>query len=151
VIYPAGHDRDTGDWVLKVNGVVTGVAACGFAGDAAEVVFGGVAGLFPGVAVIPGCITGFSEHPDIITKAITSPVTRENTILLFNPASLPYDADEFYGLAGKYIFSVFPDVQVKTGQSPVAGGRAVGCPLGTYVSSLTFHVRSNNCAAVPRP
>jgi hypothetical protein len=88
-----------------VNGVETVVAVCGFAGDAAEVVAGYVAGLSPGVGVIPGCKTGFSKHPDKITKAITRPVTRENTILLFNPASLPNYADEFYGPSGKYIFT----------------------------------------------
>jgi hypothetical protein len=97
-----------------VNGVETGVAVCGFAGDEAEVVAGYVEGLPPGVAVIPGCKTGFSEHPDNITKAITRPVTRENTILLFNQASLPYSSDEFYGPAGKYIFTVSPDILVKT-------------------------------------
>jgi len=70
----------------------------------AEVIGGYVTGLSPGGGVIPGCTTDFSEHPDKITKAITRPVNKENTILLFNPASLPYYSDEFYGPAGKYIF-----------------------------------------------
>jgi hypothetical protein len=80
------------------------VAVFRFARVVAEAVAGYVTGLSPGGVVIPGCTTGFPEHPDKITKAITSPVTRENTILLFNPASLPYYSDEFYGPAGKYIF-----------------------------------------------
>jgi hypothetical protein len=111
-----------------VNGVETGAAVCGLYGDMAEVVAGYVAGLPPGV-VLPGGKTGFSEHPDTITKAITRPVHRENTILLFNPASLPYYADEFYGPAGKYIFTVSPDVLVKTRRPPVATGRSSGLPV----------------------
>jgi hypothetical protein len=70
-----------------VNGGETGVAVCGFARVVDEVVAGYVAGLPPGVGVIPGCKPGFSKHPDNITKAITRPVTRKNTFLLFNPAS----------------------------------------------------------------
>jgi hypothetical protein len=80
------------------------VAVFRFARVVACVVAGYVTVLSPGGVVIPGCTTGFPEHPDKITKAITSPVIRENTILLFNPASLPYYSDEFYGPAGKYIF-----------------------------------------------
>jgi hypothetical protein len=82
------------------------------------------------VAVISGCKTGFSEHPDKITKAITRPIHRENTILLFNPASLPYYSDEFFGPAGKYIFTVFPDVLMKTKRPFVATGRSFGLPVG---------------------
>jgi hypothetical protein len=70
--------------------------------------------------VISGCKTGFSEHPDTITKAITRPVNRENIILLFKPASLLYYSDEFYGSAGKYIFTVFQGVLMKTRKPLVA-------------------------------
>jgi len=102
---------------VKVNGIETGMAVCGYACDAAEVVAGYVAGLPPSGVVIPGCTPGFSEHPDKITNAITKPVHRKNTILLFNPASLPYYSVELYRPSGKYIFTVFPDVPVKTGRS----------------------------------
>lgn len=68
-----------------MNGVETGVAVCGFAGNVTEVVTGYVTGLPPGVVVKSGCKTGLSEHPDKITNAITRPAMRENTILLFNP------------------------------------------------------------------
>ena len=118
---------------MKVNGVETGVAVCGFARVVAEVFAVNVAGLPSGGVVIPGCKTGLSEHPDTITKAITRPVTRENTILLFNPASLPYYADECYGPAGKYIVTVSPDVLVKTRRPPVATGRSSGLPVGREV------------------
>jgi hypothetical protein len=102
----------------------------------AEVVAGYVAGLPPGGVVIPGGKTGFSEHPDKITKAITRPVTRENTILLFNPVSLPYSSDEFYGPAGKYIFTVSPDVLMKTRRPPVTTGRSFCLPAAGLRCSL---------------
>jgi hypothetical protein len=94
------------------------MAVCGFARVAAGVVVVYVAGLPPGEVVTSGCKTGFSEHPDKITHAITRPVTRENTILVFNPASLLYYADEIYGQAGKYSFTVFPDILMKTRRPP---------------------------------
>ncbi len=75
---------------MTVNSVETGVAVCGYGGEMDEVCAGDVAGLPAGTGVRAGCKTGFPEHPDKITKAITRPVMRENTILLFNPASLPY-------------------------------------------------------------
>jgi hypothetical protein len=93
-----------------VNCVETGVAVCGFVNGVAGVFSMEVTGFPPGAVVPSGCNTGFSEHPDNITKAITRPIHRENTIFLFNPASLPYSSDEFYGPAGKYIFTVSPYV-----------------------------------------
>jgi hypothetical protein len=124
--------------VLKVNGGKTGVAVCGFARVVAEVVTGYVAGLPPGGVVIPGCTTGLSKHPDNITKAITRPVTRENTMFLFNPASLPCDADEFYGPAGKYIVTVSPDVLVNTRRPPGGSGRSSGMPVAGHPSVTDF-------------
>jgi hypothetical protein len=114
------------------------VTVCGFARVVACVVAGYVTGLSPGGGVIPGCTTGFPEHPDKITKAITRPVNRENTILLFNPASLPYYSDEFYGPAGKYIFTVSPGVLMKTRRPPVATGRYSGMPVADHPSVTDF-------------
>ena len=137
------------------------MAVCGFARVVAGVVAVYVAGLPPGAVVTSGCKTGFSEHPDKITKAITRPVTRENTILLFNPASLLYYADEFYGQAGKYSFTVFPDILMKTRRPPAGIHEAIFCRVrctvfsrrwipvhrvgGIYVSTLEGYIGSGFC------
>jgi hypothetical protein len=113
-----------------VNGVKTGVVDFRFARVVAGVSAVCVAGVPPCVAAPPGCKTGLSEHPDNITKTITRPVKRENTILLFNPASLPYSADESNGQSGKYIVTASPggpegnveDLLSRPAESP-------GCPL----------------------
>jgi hypothetical protein len=114
------------------------VAVWGFVNGVAGVFSREVTGFPPGGVVTSGCTTGFSEHPDTITNAITRPVTRENTVLLFNPASLPYYSDEFYGTAGKYSFSVPPDALMKTRRSPVATGRSFGQPGGGHPSITGF-------------
>jgi len=103
-----------------------------------EVVAVYVAGLLPGVVIIPGCKTGFPEHPDKITKAITRPVNRENAILLFNPASLPYYSDAFFGPVREYIVTVSPDFLMKTGRPLVATGRSSGMPVAGHPSGFVF-------------
>jgi hypothetical protein len=114
------------------------VAVCGFVRGAADVFSGEVTGFPPGAVVTSGCKTGFSEHPDNITKTITRPVNRENTILLFNPASLPYSSGEFYGPAGKYSFTVSPAVLMKTRRPLVATGRSFCLPVAGHPSITGF-------------